>query len=265
MCQRWVRAAVCARLTVLLHDKVVLVTGATRGIGRSTAVLLAQRGARVVCVGRDTAAAREVASLTGGSWLAVDLRNPGSAQEVVEHAVAAHGRLDAVVANAGVGHAGDLADMPVARVAELVEVNLLSPLLLARASLPMMRAQRAGSLLFVTSIAGTLGVPGESVYSATKAAVEAFADVLREEVRSDGLVVSTVLPGVVDTDFFTNRGRLYDRRCPRPLPAERAAQAVVGALEAESRHVLLPAWLALPARLRASAPALYRRLERRFG
>jgi short-subunit dehydrogenase len=250
---------------VRLAGAVVVVTGSTRGLGRSTARLLAARGARVVVVGRDAGAARGLATQLGGSSVAVDLREESSAEQVVAHAVQAHGRLDAVVANAGVGHAGDVADMAVPRVHELVELNVLAPLLLARASLPVMRAQGAGGLLFVTSVAGALGVPGESVYSATKAAVEMFADVLREEVKRDGISVSTVLPGVVRTDFFATRGVPYERRFPRPMTPDRAAHVVVRTLEDGRRRRIVPSWLALPARLSAAAPETYRRLERRLG
>jgi short-subunit dehydrogenase len=250
---------------VRLAGSVVVVTGASRGIGRATALELASRGTVVVCVGRDTASTSDLADGIGGTAVCADLRRPDSAADVVETTLRRHGRLDAIVANAGVGFSGDLAGMPVARVAELVELNLLSPMLLARAGLPPMRRQGRGTLLFVTSIAGALGVPGEAVYSATKAGVETFADVLREDVRGDGITVTTVLPGVVDTGFFATRGRPYDRRVPRPVPAERAAREVVAALESDAVQQIFPRWLAAPARLRGLAPRTYRRLERRFG
>jgi short-subunit dehydrogenase len=128
-----------------------------------------------------------------------------------------------------------------------------------------MRERRRGTLLFVTSIAGALGVPGESVYSATKAGLETFAAVLREEVRADGLHVSTVLPGVVSTDFFATRGRPYDRQVPRSMPVERAAAHIVRALERDRDRIVFPRWLTVPARLQAVAPSTYRALERRFG
>jgi short-subunit dehydrogenase len=184
---------------------------------------------------------------------------------VVEQVLAEHGRIDAIVANAGIGHAGDVAAMLPAQVTDLVAMNLTAPMLLTRAALPAMRAAGRGSLLYVTSIAGAVGVPGENVYSATKAGLESFADTLRAEVRADGIKVCTVLPGVVDTGFLDDRGKPYDRRFPRPMSPAKVAMHVLDALAGDRERVFVPRWLAGPAALRATAPRLYRRLERRFG
>jgi short-subunit dehydrogenase len=246
---------------VRLDGAVVLVTGASRGIGAATAELLAARGAHPVLVARDAGALEEVAARTGGTALVADLARPGAAAEVVGRALAAHGRLDAVVANAGIGHAGPVADMTDAQVAALVDLNVRSTLELACA---FAATPSPGGIVFVTSIAGAVGVPGESVYSATKAAVEAFAVVLREELRPRGVGVSTVLPGVVDTGFFDTRGVPYDRRVPRPVPAQRVAAAVVRALERGTPRTVVPRWLAFPAWLSAALPGPYRALARRF-
>jgi uncharacterized protein len=253
-----------------LDGAVVLVTGASSGIGRATAHLLVARGATVVAVGRDAAALRDVADSTGGTAVAADLRDPGAADEVVRRAREAHGRLDAVVANAGIGHAGPVADMSAGRISVLVDVNVRSTLLLARAAAAAFAEQaaagdrRARGLVFVTSIAGAVGVPGESVYSATKAAVESFAVVLREELRREGVSVSTVVPGVVDTLFFERRGVPYDRRFPRPMRPARVARAVVGCLERGTPRRVVPRWLAFPAWLSAAVPGPYRALARRL-
>ncbi len=243
---------------------VVLVTGATRGIGRATARLLAARGATVVPTGRDPALLGAVEAEVGAPGIALDLRDRGSAEQAVAHAVLTHGRLDGVVAAAGVGLAGPHAEADLDALADLVALNVTGPLLLARVALPHLQVRR-GSLVLVSSIAGALGVPGESAYSATKAALETFADTLREEVRADGVRVCTVLPGVVATDFFTTRGLPYDRTVPRPVPPERVARAVVRAFETGRPRTFVPHWLAGPARLRAVAPGTYRALERRFG
>jgi NAD(P)-dependent dehydrogenase (short-subunit alcohol dehydrogenase family) len=290
-----------------LPGAVVVVTGASRGIGRATGELLAARGARVVGVARDAAALDRLDAATGGASLAADVADPAAADRIVEHALRSYGRLDGVVVNAGLGHAGDFGEMPPARIAELVDVNLRAALLLARASLPALRARlpglnpaghphpsnpaghphpsnpaghphpsnpaghphpsrgRHGGIVFVGSIAGAVGVPGESVYSATKAALACFADLLREELRADRIGVSTVLPGVVTTDLLHSRGVPYTRRFPRPMPPERAAAAVVRALQTGTPQVFVPRWLALPARLAGTAPGLYRLLARHFG
>jgi short-subunit dehydrogenase len=251
-----------------LTGAVVLVTGAGRGIGAATARALADAGARVVCAGRDAAALAGTAAAVRGPALIADLRHPDAADALVEQTLAATGRLDAVVANAGVGSAGPVAGMTADRVAELVDVNVRSQLQLARAAAAVMTRQAAdderwrGGIVFVSSIAGAVGVPGESVYSATKAALEAFAPLLREELRPARVDVSTVLPGVVDTGFFTTRGAPYDRRFPRPMPAERVARAVVTALATGRPRTIVPRWLTVPARLQGTAPALFRTLAR---
>jgi short-subunit dehydrogenase len=248
-----------------LAGAVAIVTGASRGIGRATADALTRSGTTVVAVGRDGDALAELTRRTGGSHLVADLRDPQAAERIVAHALERHGRLDAVVANAGVGYAGEFAAMPPPRIDELVDVNLRAPLLLTRAALPALRARSAGSLVFVSSIAGAVGVPGESVYSATKAGLETFAALLREELRGTAVTVSTVLPGVVDTGFFARRGAAYDRTFPRPMAPERIAALVLDAVATGAPRRIEPRWLTVPARLAATAPGLYRRLARRLG
>jgi short-subunit dehydrogenase len=256
---------------MLLSGSVVIVTGASRGIGAATSRLLAARGAQVVCAGRDGAALEEVAAETGGSVVVADLADPAAPDRIVAHAVAEHGRLDALVANAGVGYAGEFAAMPAERVGYLVDVNVRAPMLLGLAAVNAIMATRAdaggrgGAVVFVSSIAGAVGVPGETVYSASKTAVDAFATSLREELRPAGITVSTVAPGVVDTGFFESRGAPYDRSFPRPITPERVAAIVVRALETGVERQIEPRWLAVPARLAAVTPRLYRRLARRFG
>lgn len=257
-----------------LEGAVVVVSGASRGIGAATAEALGARGAQVVCVGRDAGALADVARRCGGSVVVADARDVAGAEQVVTEAVARHGRLDGVVVNAGVGHFGPVTQMDPARIAELVDVNVRGALLLARAGAAALAGPDGGDgardvgrvrgVVLVSSIAGAVGVPQESVYSATKAALEAFAPLLREELRPSGTTVSTVLPGVVETEFFTRRGAPYDRTVPRPLPAARVAAAVVEALETGRARQVVPGWLAFPAWLSAALPGPYRALARRF-
>lgn len=240
-----------------LDGAVVLVTGASHGIGRAVAGALTDAGAVVVAAGRDATA---LAQVRAASTVVADVADPGAAAGLVGTAIARHGSLTAVVASAGLGHAGPFAEMDPARITELVDVNLRAPLLLARAALPVLR--RPGALVFLTSIAGLVGVPGETVYSVTKAGLETFAELLREE--TDGVTVSTVTPGAVATGFFATRGVPYDRGFPRPIPPERVAAAVLTAIRTGRPRRVEPRWLAFPAWLSAAAPRTYRALARRF-
>ena len=251
-------ARAARRPAVELAGRVVLVTGASGGIGAATCAALTRRGAVVVAAGRDETA---LAAVAAASTVVADAADPAAAPALVAAAIDRHGRLDAVVAKAGIGWAGEFAGMDPARITELVDVNLRAPMLLARAALPVLR--RPGALVFLTSIAGLVGVPGETVYSVTKAGLETFATLLREEV--DGITVSTVAPGAVDTGFFATRGVPYDRSFPRPIPPAQVAAAVVEAIATGRQRRVEPRWLAVPARLSATAPNTYRALARRFG
>lgn len=248
-----------------LSGAVAVVTGAGRGIGAATTRLLTDRGVSVVAVGDVAEDLEKVAADTGAMTMVVDVRDPGHAVRVVEETLRRHGRLDIAVANAGIGHAGEFTEMTAERIDDLVAVNLRAPMLLAHAAIPVMRLQRQGAVVFISSIAGGLLVPRESVYSSTKAAIEAFAEPLREELRGTGVTVSTVMPAVVATAFFDERGEPYGRRFPRPQPPERAAAAIVRAAEHGSQRLFVPRWIAVPLRIRGFAPRLYRALARRFG
>ncbi|HEU5034394.1 MAG TPA: SDR family NAD(P)-dependent oxidoreductase [Mycobacteriales bacterium] len=248
-----------------LRDSVVIVTGASAGIGRATAEELHRRGARLVLVARTRARLTELTERLDATPVVEDVQDPAHAERVVAAALQAHGRVDAVVANAGIGHAGAFAAMPPERIDELLAVNVRAPMLLARAALPHLLEQRRGAIVVVSSIAGALLVPHETVYSATKAAVEGFVEPLREELRGSGVTVCSVLPGVVATEFFARRGAPYDRGFPGPIPPGRVAVAIANAVERGTPRVVVPRWLGLPIRLRGLAPGVYRMLSRRLG
>jgi len=250
---------------VQLSGTVAVLTGAAHGLGRATAHALARRGVTVVAAGLDDAALADVATAVGGSYLPLDVRDPAHADDLVKHALERHGRLDIVVANAGIGHAGEVAQMTPERICDLVDINVRAPMLLTRAALTPMLDQGAGAIVLISSIAAGTLVPRESVYSATKAAVEAFAEPLREELRGSGVRVCTVAPAVVATGFFDGRGEPYTRRFPRPVTAEVVAEAVVRAVEQDRPHTVVPRWLGIAPRVRGIAPSLYRTLARRFG
>ncbi|MEN3614590.1 SDR family NAD(P)-dependent oxidoreductase [Plantactinospora sp. ZYX-F-223] len=248
-----------------LAGAVALVTGASSGIGAAAARRLAGAGARVFLSGRDPERLAAVAGQSGGTAIPCDLTDPDRTAALAGRVLEDAGRVDILVNNAGQGYAGPLTGMTDAQIQALVAANLTAPMLLARAVLPGMLARGSGRLGFVGSIAGRLGVREEAVYAGTKAGLSVFADSLRKETTGRGIVVTELVPAVVDTPFFARRGRPYPRRRPRPVPAERAADALLTGMLAGRHEVCLPRWMVLPIAVRATLPATYRRLADRFG
>jgi short-subunit dehydrogenase len=248
-----------------LREAVTLVTGASSGIGRAAAGLLADAGARVLVHGRDPVRTAEVAAAVGGEAYVVDLAAPGGPGRLLEEVLGAHPAVDVLVANAGAGWSGPFPVMPVDRLASMLALDLAAPLSLVRGLLPGMVERGHGHVVLVGSVAGRTGVAGEAAYSACKAGLDAFAESLRLELRGTGVGTSLVVPAAVRTPFFDRRGRPYDRRRPRPVDPERVARAVVTAIAADRAEVWVPSWTRVAAVARAVAPATYRRLAGRYG
>jgi short-subunit dehydrogenase len=245
---------------------VALVTGASSGIGAAIArSLAAQDRWTLLGAGRDPERVAHVAAETGATPLLSDLSTPEGVRGLVTSAVNAAQHIDLLVASAGVGWAGPFASMPVSAVDDVLTVDLVAVVQLVRLVLPHMLLQRRGHVVLIGSVAGCLGVEGEAVYSAAKAGLGAFADALRYELRDTSVRVTHVVPGVVDTPFFTHRGVPYTRRLPRPIPPERVARTVLRAIDRGSREVFVPRWFRIPAGIRALAPAAYRQLAARLG
>lgn len=231
-----------------------LVTGGSSGIGAALALELGSMGCEPVLVGRDAGRLAAVARRSSGRALVADLTDPAG----LERVAAAAAETDLLINNAGLGCAAPLSAMPDGLVDELVALNLTAPVQLTRAALPGL-ARRGGQVGFVSSIA-VVGVRQEAVYAATKAGLRAFA----ASVAHEGVPVTTVFPGVVDTRFFDRRGA-YTRRRPRPVPPERVAHVLLRALAQETAEVFVPSWLGFAARAQGALPATFHRLARRFG
>jgi short-subunit dehydrogenase len=248
-----------------IEGSVCLVTGATSGIGRATALRLAGLGAQVVSLGRDAVALDEIGRQTSGVAVRADLSDPADIDLAVQEGLAAFGHVDVLVNNAAQGWAGPFAEQDVEGADYLVRVNLIAPIRLTRAFLPGMMERGRGAVVNVSSIAGHVGVQDEAVYASTKAGLIGFSESLRYELKESGVSVSTVSPAAVRTAFFDRRGRPYGRTFPRQLPPERVADAVAKAIVSGRAQVYVPRWMAFPVWLRGSLPALFRELARRLG
>jgi 3-oxoacyl-[acyl-carrier protein] reductase len=188
-----------------LEGASTLVTGAGRGIGRSVAIALGRQGAAVTLVARTRAelesTAEEVGRARGRALVfPADLRQPDTPRAAVEAAVKAHGRLQVLVNNAGVGVHAPLAETSDDEWARVFETNVTSVFRLTRAALPHLTAG-GGHVFMISSLAGSNPIAGMSAYCASKAALDHLSACLMLEVRQQGVKVTTLAPGSVDTSF----------------------------------------------------------------
>jgi short-subunit dehydrogenase len=224
-----------------LAQQVVVVTGASSGIGRETARMLARHGASVVLVARDEAALREaaaeVAALGGQSLVAVaDVADAEQVQRVADRAATRFGRIDTWVNNAGIATYGTVEQTTIEEMRRVVEVDLLGTIHGVKAALPYLR-QSGGTLVNVASVAGRLPTPLLAAYSAAKHGVMGFSDALRMELDHDGagVAVTTILPYGINTPFF-NHARSKLGVMPRPTPPAYPPSAVAEAISWAARN-----------------------------
>jgi 3-oxoacyl-[acyl-carrier protein] reductase len=190
-----------------LSGKVALVTGGSRGIGRATAEVLAELGAHVVLtyVGNETAAAEAVAAIEQSSGKAEALRLDTSDSEACERSIAEVakrlGRLDVLVCNAGISIDALVLRLKDEDFERVLSVNLKGAVACARAAIKVMMRAKAGRIVFVSSVVGEMGNPGQTAYAASKAALLGVTKSLAREYASRGITVNAVTPGYVDTDM----------------------------------------------------------------
>jgi len=248
-------------------QKVVLVTGASSGIGLAVAKGAAERGAFVALVARRAAALEAVAESLGAERAAcfpLDVTDRFAIAQLPGRVVERFGRLDVVVNNAGVNHRGAVAERSADELASILETNLVAPVLLSRAAIDHLAP--GGVIVNVASLAGKVPVPHEATYSATKAGLRAFARALAAELSAElsarALHVGTVCPGPVDTSFFGDVAEVPDLVFSQPMSsAEEIARAVFEVVEERIDEVDVPMSSGKLATLGYLAPGLFRRLR----
>ena len=222
---------------------VALITGCSSGFGFEAALAFARSNARVVAAMRDLARGAALARAAEAEALnldivALDVTQPQIFADALAQVVERHGRLDVLVNNAGINRVGAFEDTSEATLREVMEVNLFGPLLLARAALPIMRRQRRGCIINISSLSGIAGLPGDVAYTASKFALEGATEALRHEVDRWGIRVALVEAGLHATSIFAEA-----LSGPLPIPAEspyrpliEQRMAKLGARMAEAFH-----------------------------
>lgn len=235
------------------HEQVVLVTGASSGIGRSLALAVAREGSKVALLARNMPALEKVLAEVkklGASCVAVkcDVTKPREVQQAVEAVTRQFKTIDVLINNAGFGQYGFFLEAPVEEHQKLFDTNFFGVIHMLYAVLPIMKAKKSGVVVNVSSMAGLKPLPKFGIYSASKAALNALSESLRHEVKPFGIHVLTVCPGITETSFRANAKR-FGKKAEPPTPprqfsysADDVARETIQAVIAGKR-LLVPGFL----------------------
>ena len=247
-------------------DKVAIVTGASSGIGRATALALAREGACVALAARREPALRELGDPikemgSKALILPTDVTQQEQVESMVQEVLAQWGRVDMLISNAGEYIRRPIADLNPVDLQRSFDVNYFGGVYCIKAVLPHMLAQKSGHILAVTSMDGKIGLPQDAPYVSAKFALTGFLEVLRQEVSDHGIVVTNVLPGRVDTIMIEH---LRFSRISSKISPEAVAHAIMDAIERRKAIVIVPPLARLLYYINVFAPRLSDRLSHFF-
>ena len=254
------------------HDRVVLVTGAASGIGQDLCSLFASRGARIGLIDRDRDKLETFAETLRRAGVmcsaaAADVRERERLHEAVRQIERALGPVDTLIASAGICRASTVDDLRIPHLEEIVQVNFLGTVYAIEAVLPSMLQRGRGHIAGISSMAGVRGIPFEPGYSASKAAVAAYLESLRCELRHRGIIVTTIFPGYVQTPLLDEINGMMgaDMSSGKAFSSKAAAARILAGLERQRSYVSFPMPLWLSVRLsQLMPPRLYDRVMGRM-
>ena len=228
-----------------LQDKVVLVTGASRGIGAEVARQAGRRGAKCALLARTQADLDRVRDEVGGicATAVADVVDRAQVDAAVKKLTEEVGPIDVAVINAGVGLHGPFIDADVADLDRVMRINYLGSVHVLKAVIPGMIERRKGHLAVIGSISGRMGSPFEAGYSASKFALTGLTEALSIELSPFNINVTLINPGPTTTNFFEASGHPYDRQRPKPQSAEHVAAVTLRAIERNRRDIFASAFM----------------------
>ena len=244
-------------MTMKLADRIVLITGASSGFGMDAARIFAREGSVVVLAARRldrlTELAGEIQAAGGQAFpMPLDVTEQAQIDEAVQTCLERFGRIDVLFNNAGFGRLGWLETLdPAADIDAQIDVNLRGVIQMARAVLPSMLAQRSGTIINMSSVAGRIAAPLYTIYAATKFGVRGFTDALRRETAPFGVRVCGIYPGAATTEFSLHTRNSQARtklKTPKfiHMTSEYVARKVVSLAKHPRRAVILPWWMLPP-------------------
>jgi len=238
-----------------LSGKVVIITGASSGVGEAAAHAFAKRGAKVVLAARSIEKITKLAEALGGLAVRTDITRRSDLENLLDNSVGAYGHLDVLVNNAAANARGDFDTLDPEAIEMVLDTNLKAPMLLTRLALPHLKKTR-GVVVNVASIAGHVPLPHESPYCASKWGLRGFTFAVNEELRAAGVSLCVVSPGPIATPFvLDDLDNVPDLVLSQPvLTAEQVAEAVVACATDRQRERALPSSTVALAKVAAAFP-----------
>jgi len=234
-------------MSTTIANKVIVLTGASSGIGRATAIKLAEQNARLVITARREPQLQELAKQTGAAIVPGDISDPGVPQKLLDTAINIYGRCDALINNAGTMTAGKIEEIDIETISEMVRVNVEAVYRSIYTFLKYFKKQNSGYMVNISSVLGTKVRPGAGAYAGTKYAVEAISEALRMELVDTNIKIASIQPGLVMTELHRD-WEVHPKdhnNIQAPLQPEDIADQVLHVLTLPA-HITIPKMLVLP-------------------
>jgi len=239
-----------------IKNKVIIITGASSGIGAATAKLLAGKGAKVILASRSEDKLKKLSRILPGSLVVpTDMTNKRQIKKLVSETLKHFGRIDILINNAGIGYDASVEKTNPAKVQRVFATNLLGPLAAMQAVVPVMRRQNGGMIVNVSSATTLMYLPFMGIYSGLKRTLNAVSLTARAELAKDKIIVSVIYPYMTLTDFekntLTEHERVWDpaaagRDIPAPDPPELVAAKIAQLIDTEAPEMFVHDWMDKP-------------------